>query len=129
MKVLFECETCGHRWEPKTKLVEHGESRDPRWMGGDIEPCPVCLPPELTYGPITVDMVAEMLYTASALYPAGSWPGMTAGSTEDTFKDEARAVIRLLNDTYCLTVAYPLSNPAWTDIDWHAKLLELAKDG
>jgi len=54
--------------------------------------CPKCNPPEPTYGPITVEMVAEMLCLADGSTPPASRDGFLWRG----YCDEARAVIRLL---------------------------------
>jgi hypothetical protein len=65
-------------------------------------------------------MVAEMLCVALTRMP-GAADG--AGEDED-YRRQARAVIRLLE----FTAMYdPFSDPLASSLDWHAKLLELAK--
>ena len=119
-KVLLECEECGHRWTPSE--VRHYVAKREWWA--DAEPCPKCHPPEPTYGPITVEMVAEMLWRADHEDDKG-WPGAHLSSTYGEVARnmaQARTVIRLLK---------------WADgvnVNWYdppycaAKLRELAKE-
>lgn len=93
MKVLWECEKCGHRWEPKSWDHYTGA------IAVQEEPCPVCHLSEPTYGPITVEMVAEMLCNAPR---SSSWEDqLDLGNdgcefTADDFRAMAHAVFRLL---------------------------------
>ncbi len=119
-KVLFECEKCGHRWEPKK---QERESSHRRLTVEYDELCPICHPPEPTYGPITVEMVESLLCMASC-YKQDSRECRKDGVCG--IQPEARAVIRLLN---YLRPVLGLNLPIGRDAgpDWHAKLLDLAR--
>jgi len=104
-----------------------------RWKPRGIE--------ELSYGPITVEMVAEMLCQASD-WLGESWEEKTRRGVTSSYLREARAVIRLLDEIggtvpdesgvlhwwagTCLGRTEAFTNR--TPDDWHAKLMELAKE-
>jgi hypothetical protein len=87
-----------------------------------IELCPKC-DAEPSYGPITVEMVAEML--AKSVMPTMAWCDWTESVKKSDFYPEARAVIRLLG---FLNEYLPLLDDEPAQDYWHAKLMELAKE-
>jgi len=129
--VLFKCRSCGHVWEPKWThyAVTH------QYRVHDSAECPRCHPPEPTCGPITVEMVAEMLWEAHNRSQRGlgmatySWREFESEVGKDSIRAEARAVIRLLKFLEDYSVAdhdWPVTDGGL--IDYRAKLLDLARD-
>jgi hypothetical protein len=121
VKVLIECDK-GHQYAADEFFI------------GDVSgnffysDCPVCHPPQAQYGPITEEMVAEMLYAASPCWKE-DWDDLPACIVEG-YKAEARAVIRLLNELHRVPPHLLPANAAsqgegdW----WRAKLLKLARE-
>lgn len=118
-KVLLECEECGHRWEPSE--VRHYVAKREWWA--DAEPCPKCNPPEPTYGPITEEMVAEMLFRSVG---GEHWDATGESYYGSELHCEARAVIRLLQEVRPMGPSLMLHNG--DAVTWHAKLRDLAKE-
>ena len=77
-EVILECEQ-GHQWEPEVQ--DFGRLL--------VLPCPICNPPEPTYGDLDVETVAAWLDEM--------WDGSPSG---DRLRNQARAVIRLANEAY-----------------------------
>lgn len=139
MKVIFECEKCGHVFFAGTMVgcTSHEGEFTPEGFrrvyenhlqeNGRMMSCPKCIEP--TYGPITVEMVAEMLFAAAG--------GKDLNEISESYyatelRRMARAVIRLLKELnqrkaydehFYLTCAKERDT---SGTDWSRKLRELA---
>lgn len=121
MRVTFTCEKCGVEFADYTQT---GIPQGWRVTAPDFD-CPNCS--KLRYGPLTEEMVAEALWEAmrkddpyvSAWAARGDNPVL-----DEDFNREARFVLRLLQ-TWDATAEIP-RRECYAD-DWHAKLLELAR--
>ncbi len=124
MKVTVTCEECG------AEILSGGGYEDAehiarRFSAQTMLPkldCPNCA--KLRYGPLTVEMVAEAMWEAGPGIEGGSWD--SAGQfARDMCRERARFVLRLLQ-TWDATAEIQ-RRECYAD-DWHAKLLELAKE-
>lgn len=121
MKVRCECDK-GHVFMPAHYWV-------------DTCGCPECdkieaRKKEERYGPISVDMVAEMLFGSGA---GGEWVNWERWSkdnpvTAERWRVVSRAVIRLMRLVGKETIS-PDSEYAYSGSDyWHKRILELARE-
>ena len=89
MKVKFECEKCGHEWIPSeqwsTAFCATCDPDRKTTVSAEEESCPNCA--KLTYGPLTVDLIAEFLNAAGK---TATWGFSTRFAAE--------GVLRLLNE-------------------------------
>lgn len=117
----FECEKCGAR-RPINKYNEktlYADGTTDFW--GNAAPCLVCNPPEPTYGPLTVDVVAEALCEADGVgYPVF------------VYRKQARLVLRMLKklDAQLLPRGDINKVHDWygEPVDWRDWLLRIAKE-
>jgi hypothetical protein len=124
VKVTFTCEKCGHVVNEMTIDPQRADMANT--FGTVTIPmiasCPVCNPPQLSYGPITEEMVAEMLRLVDACETAHCYP-------QKDYNSQARAVLRLLQLATPFVAAYG-SGSDWGSVrgNWRDKLLELAEE-
>jgi hypothetical protein len=109
MKLTILCDKCGAEREKSISLV--GDMCGVESFKIDVYPCRKCAEP--TYGPLTVEMVAEALESADTAIIVKPYERM------------ARFVLRLLEDAHALG----LRNRDDTNViqEWHAWLLDLAR--
>lgn len=94
MKVKFECEKCGKEIGSATlDIVDDDILRAAGWKRSMTATCPNCA--KLRYGPLTEEMVAEALLACGMGAIAR---GEVGGVPSRGYKDEARFVLRLLNE-------------------------------
>ena len=98
MRVKFECEKCGREYELHEVVRRSGREDGLHYYFWEpTVPCPKCSEP--TYGPLTVENVAEALcFTAKRIGPwengVKHYPGIA-----ESYRDQARMVIRMIDAT------------------------------
>ena len=124
-----KCEKCGKVLATNTYVTgRDGNSVQVPYLPRD---CPRCNPPALTYGPITVEMVAEMLCQCSECSKEkGSDICFRAdGPCRDDLFSQARAVIRLLKWVQYEEQVGPTGFPKAMPADaLRTRLLDIAKE-
>ena len=114
MKVTFTCEKCGHEFLPD--LLSNGHDGNYATYRFATDDCPRCAEP--TYGPLTVEMVAEAL---EAVYQANG--SRHAPRDGPRWSGQSRFVLRLLER---LDRSESLGLP-WVSGDEREWLLDLAR--
>jgi hypothetical protein len=118
-KATFKCDECGYRWEPSGGIADMRP------------PCPNCA--KLTYGPLTEDIVADVIkFTEDP--GTGDWIpyGCLDRDDQERYLRKARFVLRLLDalgrkDAYSAGVRDAMEHAGFgadTVRDW---LLDLAR--
>ena len=100
IEVDFKCNTCGHVFPLHEVVIASGPDARPGesfYRFKQNVDCPICNPPEPTYGPLTVENVAEALYTAVWAPDNPQFARAGVGNHRD-YKTMARFVIRLAED-------------------------------
>jgi len=92
-RIILECEK-GHQWEP---CVVQCDSRG-NLMEQHHQPCPICHPPEPTYGDLDVETVAKWL--RELWHERENLWDSTGESVREKYRRQARAVIRLVNEAW-----------------------------
>jgi hypothetical protein len=135
VEVTFKCEGCG-----KVLCVSKHNQPSDVWQNvgqtmsiGDFT-CPNCAAP--TYGPLTVEIVAEALYDAGNDDPSYPWSSAKqhiVGEREQV-EAQARFVLRLLKDVESAGGTPGLLNDplvphhkGWTASEWREHIIDLAR--
>jgi hypothetical protein len=99
MKIKFECSECACTWSSESKDMESLRKLKIECCNSN---CPTNKPPETTYGPLTVEGVAEALRVAA--YPdAVLWKDIQDQWVAAPYRRQARFVIRLLESSVVTT--------------------------
>jgi hypothetical protein len=132
VKVIFECDKCGREllrknmvgiWNGPDDFCPEGFRK---LYEGELQhlSCPACHPPQLSYGPITEEMVAEMLAHA---WGRGASLSEWCLNTQEQTRKQARAVIRLLKVVEFDGLTSQTATEAAAGY-WRAKLIEMARE-
>lgn len=121
-EVTFKCKKCGK------VLVDATFAQSDGLFSMDMPPTPLkcSCEDEPAYGPITVEMVAEMLCDSPPCSEWDDWgEDCPCEFTRDDLRAMARAVLRLL------TMLWPTPHFELSErlgVDWHNKLMDIAKE-
>jgi hypothetical protein len=126
MKVTFTCEKCGKVvsvWHEQTVETFLENVNDDKAEALDFT-CPVCSQP--TYGPLTVEMVAEALWEAQRSEYQTDWAGLRRTCDHAiVVMQQARFVLRLLEKSPGdISAACTILDA----VDWRDWLLKMARE-